>query len=399
LSTSVENELSDRYAGGEVEIRPVTVREIHDFARRAVADRERIGVVPVSLARARAWQSNPYAKAEDVALLVAWQEEQCVGYFGLLPGRLRIGDRVETVHWSSTFYVAEEFRHTCASIRLLQEAVGLQRHLFVTGFSPKVGEFYEAFGFKPLGPLSYWALELPQCNPLGVRFRSLRSRRRKNGRTDSPWLDRLVLGSDWVFKKLAYALLRRRSARVLRRWETRRAGRIPDRPAIQSPDVNGRARFVRDADAINWMLTDHWYTTRVEERTEGYYFDDWCRVHEYRAVEIHRKTGGSPCGWAVLRLHATRRHRSLMVCDYDLSDPDVYGCLAALAVREGGRMLADSIVLPDACADAASAWPLLRRLIRRKHRAYYWYPQGNGAERAAISRDVQLSLADGDMAF
>ena len=59
----------------------------------------------------RARTGNPDASPDDVGLLLAYQEGRCVGTLGLVPGRISLGDRVETVDWLSAWYVPPEFRN------------------------------------------------------------------------------------------------------------------------------------------------------------------------------------------------------------------------------------------------------------------------------------------------
>jgi hypothetical protein len=377
----------------KLEIQPITVAEIDDFALRTAAERERIGNVPVSRWRARAWQANPCATADDVVLLVAWFGGRCIGYFGLMPGRLQVHGEIETVNWSSTFYVEEEYNHTCAAIVMLQEATRLGRHLFLTGFSPPVGQLYQATGFRPLGPLSYLAFELHRTNPVGAQLRSLRTKQKKKGVADTQGLDRLVFGADWAFKHATYPLLRFGPRRALCQIETRPLDHIPD-----MAEPSGGVRFVRDADVVNWMLAEPWYTTDHDKATAGHYFDDYYPVHEYHALEIRGRGEQTPRGWVVLRLHGSRRHLGLTVCDYHLPGEDL-GCLAALAIRHGAAALADSVILPKACGDTIAEWRVPRRMVRPQRREYYWKPRQDGSDAEEISKAIELALVDGDMVF
>jgi len=383
----------------KLNITAVTAKEVLDFAHQAVADRERIGAVPISLWRARAWACNPCAAQDDVVLLVAWTGGRCAGFLGLMPGRMQVLERTETVYWASAFHVPEQFRHTCAAIVLVQEAMRLGKHIFNTGYSPKVGELYEAMGFRPLGPLRYLSLDVRTLNPLARKLRSLRSKRRRNGQPHTGGLDRLVAGTDWLYKKAVFPLARRRVSKWLSPVEARRVGHISDRWERTEPSAGRQVCFVRGRDVVNWMLDSPWYTTSRDQATAGHYFSDWCPVHRYLAVEIHRKADEAPLGWAVLRLHGSTRHTNVTVCDYRLSTAGDHSCLVALAVRYGCQTMADTIELPEACAETIARSPLLRRLVCPRERSYCWYPRPDDECAGHIPHAIRLTLADGDTVF
>src|SRR4051794_36034421 len=84
----------------------VRVGDLEAFAEGEARSTQAGSVLAISRCRARAWAANPHATVDDVALIVARLEDgRCAGYLGLVPGRVRVHERVEPVSWLSTLYV------------------------------------------------------------------------------------------------------------------------------------------------------------------------------------------------------------------------------------------------------------------------------------------------------
>ena len=71
-------------------------------------------------------------RLRDVALLVAYADNECVGYQGLLAGLLCHKGAMDRVHWSTAFYVAPDYRGQGVAARLLGEVKNLNVDFPVT---------------------------------------------------------------------------------------------------------------------------------------------------------------------------------------------------------------------------------------------------------------------------
>ena len=64
--------------------------------------------VPITLHRAEAMAANPYGAPEDVSMIAAYLGDKCVGYFGVMPIMVKLGDVLEKISWFTTWTVAPE---------------------------------------------------------------------------------------------------------------------------------------------------------------------------------------------------------------------------------------------------------------------------------------------------
>ena len=76
-----------------IRIEHIKLKDLSDFARKALSHPDFHGVTPISLIRAQSQIKNPHAHPDDVALLVAFYKNRCVAYHGLLPGLLKASSR------------------------------------------------------------------------------------------------------------------------------------------------------------------------------------------------------------------------------------------------------------------------------------------------------------------
>ena len=84
---------------GKITIEKIKLAELYDFARKTIGNPTFKKAAPIPLIRALAQSKNPYGHPDDVVLLVAYCEDQCVGYQGLLPGLLKTGAQTSKVFW------------------------------------------------------------------------------------------------------------------------------------------------------------------------------------------------------------------------------------------------------------------------------------------------------------
>ena len=152
----------------------VRVGELPEFARRALQDRARHGILPITVRRADAQARNPAASPDDVALIVAYLEDRCIGYLGMFPVRFEEDGRTRKVLSLSTYYVGPEHRGTGAGALLLLHAVSMGNDLFVAGFSEVAGRLYQGTGFRPVGPVPLVNLRLDAALVLPLLLGRLR---------------------------------------------------------------------------------------------------------------------------------------------------------------------------------------------------------------------------------
>lgn len=382
-----------------INIECIKAKDVYEFTCTAIDSREPDEVVPASRWRSLAWMKNPFADEDDVNLIVAYIDGRCVGYLGIMPGRMRTGDKLEKIYWLSTFYVSEELRHTAVGALLVMRALTLHKDIVVTNFSDEAARVFMALRFKSLGPLRYMSADFKRVNILGMPVRAIRRLARKVAARPIRTLDRSVHAADWVFKKLVYAPLGAQITPILVEILMKRVEQINDRSFERHQQAIDSASFVRGTDVINWMLRDRWVTNDPSQGTEGYFFRDCYPFFQFVALEIYRKEDESYRGFVVLRVDEKFGKRTVTIFDYYLHDPSDQRYLLPLAVEQAKTVLADEINVPQKCRDAIQQSCLMRWCFHQAEQAYFCYPNGPKSPLNGAPEQLKLDLSDGDTAF
>ena len=91
----------------EIRIDYIKVGDLPEFAEGIISKSTPGQFVPITLQRAIAHAKNPYADDDDVGLLVAVDEdEEVVGYFGIMPMLLRVNEDTFKTHWFTTWSIS-----------------------------------------------------------------------------------------------------------------------------------------------------------------------------------------------------------------------------------------------------------------------------------------------------
>src|ERR1700733_1651304 len=96
-------------------IKKIPLKDLVDFANQVDEQTPLDGVLPITRQRARSQSQNPFASPDDVALLVAYRNDTCVGYLGVVPGAIQVSPAgvnggCRKVFWLSTWYVSPKAR-------------------------------------------------------------------------------------------------------------------------------------------------------------------------------------------------------------------------------------------------------------------------------------------------
>ena len=134
-------------ADHKVTVRRIKLGDLADFARSIIDNPAYARVAPISLLRAESQSKNPMGTPDDIALVAAYHEQDCVGYMGLMPGRLSIRGRVSPITWMTTFFMDAGHRGKGYGKRLLAEIQELGVDLVATGITRNVEGLYRSVGF------------------------------------------------------------------------------------------------------------------------------------------------------------------------------------------------------------------------------------------------------------
>ena len=377
-----------------IKIRNVLIKEIYEFACQALDTLESDSVAPLSIHRALAWTKNPCAEPDDIALLVAYVDDQCAGYLGLVPMELRADGKIEKTYWTSTFYVAPKYRTCGVGVLLVIRMLSLPVNLAATCVSEQAQALYNKLGFNNIEPLTYYALDLQQANlPLRLLRKTVRY---FNNKAATAMEKTGGLGLSPV-RALLYKRLLSNWRKRCKKHSFKEIKGIPDSRFEVEQDDNSPVRFFRGANMVNWMLEHHWVTTRKNQATANYYFDDYRESFYYRMFEV-MDAQESSLGFAVLWLTRREGCNNVQVLDYHFHNAADKNILYGLTIETALAFKADRISLPEDCASEIIASTLARHLFKKVSRAYHVRFTDDSLADNAQDR-LKLHFCDGDAPF
>ena len=373
-------------------IKKIPLKDLVDFANQVDKQTPPNGVLPISRQRALSQSQNPFASPDDVALLVAYDNDTCVGYLGVVPGAAWVNGACQKVFWLSTWFVSPKARDSGVAMQLLFTACQLKGDIMVTGVSESARRVYVALHFREFGPLrfsNYWIIR--------------------------PGRDRLLSrlnGSLKGFDRLVVRFIKRRFLRqslapmksVLANLECQKVSRIQPPEEFSRAMHNQPRTFIRDSRAINWMLEHPWLSETSTESAQSeprYEFSVFRPVFHYTALEITDRATGKYLGYVVT---STSREKpesplALNLLDWALLpevDPRV---IQALILREAVACEADRITLPSSTAQELPK-PLSQfGQVQEISSLYFARLQNREGDLSQVLNNPHLHYTDGDRAF
>lgn len=322
--------------------------------------------------------------------------EQCLGYIGIMPGMLAIGDERKKMYWYSTWYVHPDQRHTATGAMLMMATLSLGYDLVATDLAPETLPLYSRLPFKRMAPLPYFHLGLNRLDPLGAPWLVLRVLLKRRGTHLRP-VDAVFSGCRRVSKTIVYATLRPVLRGATEGVEFRELPHWPvDEPADRRND-NARIRFHRGDDVIRWMLDNPWVTDRGEDATPGYFFSDHRELFRYSVVEVRRRDGEC-AGHVVLSVSRDRGRTTVKLLDHRVNSLDGGRLLVAVGLRLAMDHQADDLYLPATCSVYLTSSRMLRAAFRREYRPYFYHSRQHDGWPASVADRVELDFCDGDCA-
>jgi len=352
----------------QIKIEHIRLKALYQFARGILVHPGFEKVAPVTLFRALAQEKNPYAHPDDVVLLVAYEGNQCIGYHGILPGRLQKHGHFFNVHWATTFFVAPEYRGKGVGKQLLNEIQKLHLDVVVTGMTQDAQMAYQRMNFKPLGHVTYNCLRVEKM--------------------------------EW-FKKVFYRILLNRLSTGKNDIECREVDQLTTDLLPQATSAVKYSKFYRGIEAINWMIHYPWVRSSrdLENKINHYHFSQHRDLFKYIALEIYSRSHALFKGYLVLSVSRYKGITVLKILDFYFQHPNDQQIAGFIALKYASRFLADRIDIPSSLSNFFQRQPLLRPLIKKQKRLYLFYPQNTKSPLAESADNMMLNYCDGDVTF
>jgi len=391
----------------DIRIEHIKVKELPEFANRVIQKSPPGQFVPISMQRAIAHANNPYADDEDIGLLVAVDGDgDVVGYFGIMPMLLRVGEVLYKTHWFTTWSVSSKVRGKGVGTQLMEEALTLNKDYLIVG-SVYARRVCAKFGFWEREPMGYYWIDMSGMGNLNPLVWLLRLTRKLThllkidkdvqiSNALTRWIDHAFSP---VTKKIFYRLLSDKFAGTLQQFHYQEVSQIrPDFPQqMNRPAVE----LHRGGEAVNWMLAYPWILETGNSPTENmnYYFSDTRPLYRLIALELTDPVDGSYLGFVVFSVSQKENGSAVKTLDFKLADASQYPYILALAVHYGKLYASDTIEIPDEIALPLKTNLIGRLLLQAKKRIYQCHPKSADSPLATAWHEISLHLYDGDMAF
>lgn len=391
-------------ADNELRIEPIRAKDLVIFAEKIIAEAVPGQFIPITMQRAVAHTRNPFIAPDDVCLLVAFYEQICVGFFGIMPIMLKNREKSEKIYWFTTWRVSPELRGKSLGSLLMQEALKLNQDYMIVGSRP-ARKVCRRFGFWEREPLVYYELDLSgmqRLNPARWASRILRKllhplniKVNINNKITRFVGDLLKpIGKSFFMKQLW-----RNQEKLLKEVFINEVERIqPETPAqlANLPDTH----LLRDSSIINWMLEYPWVVESGNSPSEqmDYYFSDARPLFRNLVFEI-RSMNGNYIGYLLLMISEAYGIRELKILDYLFGDRAYEKYILPIAAKYASQFRVDNIIMPaEAIQKNQNDW-LMNAILHEKHRIYQCYPKDPNSFLAKNWKDIHFRYCDGDMGF
>lgn len=360
--------------------------------------------IPITKQRAAAQTYNPYAKPDDVALLLAKEGQRYVGYFGLIPVMLQQAGKLDKVHWLTTWAVAPDYLRKGLGSQLMEAAIALDVDLVIVGSKP-ARRVSGKYGFHEVEPLDYVQLDLGlagRYNPISLLLRLLRKTfSLLKLRLNIENIDRAFARFfDFIFAPLLRPLLLRQlAAKAGGAANAVRVQRVKQIEPISPQELEGTG-FYRSIDVVNWMLSHPWVLPPGFSESErlDYGFTDTRPGFAISGWQVF-SSAGENLGFICFQASRIRGRQVVKVLDYLFAPGAPTGLLPALALQQAQRVHADVIEGPAELAAPLHGSRLRVLLGRRKRRTLQVHPRAVDSPLGRAWGSLQQTYVDGDMAF
>lgn len=253
-------------------------------------------------------RANPAARGDDLAMLLALDDETVVGRLGFHAGAATIAGKQHRIHWMDGYFLDESYRSSgVGGLIMLQASARCKSILACGGPSENAQKLYKAAGLKELGPLRRWVYFTSGIAPARKIFgESVRTR------LVAPLAGGLLRG---------YYLTRRRGARSRLTYQSvERFTSELDAIHANPP----QSYFPRDAATLNWALAHRrlkGFEIRRDQQIVGYVL-----LKRNRIDFTQHGLGHLTAGWMVDYYLAdatdtSKQDLALFVIDYFRSTP------------------------------------------------------------------------------
>jgi len=386
----------------EVRIEKVNVKDLYKFACRILKRSKDKSIIPITKHRALAHTKNPYADENDIGLLVASLGKKCIGYMGIMPGLLKIGNRFSKVYFPSTLYVSPEYRRYGIGKDLVLNSLALNYDLVFTGVSESADRLYRKLHLYESALLDYYVIDLNTMNIFLFATLFLKKILVKIG-FNSKVSDKIIRISRVFFspiKKLLFRILLTDQKKHINDICYKEVNKIHEEDMRGRYDASSK-EFYRSASVINWMLQFKWVGERDKEEFANlnYHFSYVRDFFKFIALKVFSSNKKDYKGFLVLSIASDSPNTVLKLLDFHFSNCADYKYIYLLVLKYVRIYQADCIELPDSLNTYIKYHILTKFLIKKKKRSYFFHPKNRKSPLATLKNKIKLNYCDGDTPF
>lgn len=386
-------------SAAKLRIDTILAKDLYTFYCSFMENAAAQQICPISKARAMSQSNNPCADPEDVGLLVAYLDDQCVGYQGVLPGRLRTEEGLAKVYWCTASYVVPEARKRMVGVQLIRKLISLRKDLIVTYFNRVFADVYKGLHFQEIEGLDYVTVRPDRLDFVAYPFTRF-YRLQKRFPALKKFAEGIIAASHRSFypviRRFYYTGLARRAEEALKGvgWSETPDARVPTGEAFNGGELRS---FERTTEVINWTIACPWIQSGGARSNPPYYFGESYKMFRYYVLTLS-DANGAASGFVVMSVATETGETKLKVLDFRCGRED-YGKLFWLVCKYAARFKADEIELPVEMAEYADKMPFRSVVMKRENRRYLCYPSAKDSPLAKALPSLKLDLADGDCPF
>jgi GNAT superfamily N-acetyltransferase len=258
----------------------ITIKELPDYLKTPAFQKGT--VIPISRKRAMSHAKNPRAMPEDVALILIKENDQLLGYIGLLPDIIFLQNQATHFAWMSCIWVNPEARGKGVASQLLREAFSKWNgYLLATEFTASAKRLYDKLNlFDDLaivhGVRAYLRLNLavllPKKNPSLAKIRFL--------------LKIIDAGFNFL-NEMRLFFYKKKSSTI----QVEQINEIDQESWKWIERFQKKELFRRTQNDLNWILKNPWLSNDLEAKEDAsrYHFSIYSKHFAFSPLKIYLK--------------------------------------------------------------------------------------------------------------
>lgn len=234
--------------------------------------------VPITHLRALSQNHNPRAADDDVALIIAYQDNKLLSYIGLLPDVVFYNNKEQKVWWNSCWW-ANEKEGQNGAMQLFYQACKLTNgQFFFPELTPHTRNILKQL--KIFQTVDKEGL----CGYLKLNFADVLPSRKSIFKQMRVLLDLTDQTINFVCKPVICMWEKRLRSKCL---EYRIINQIDDETKVFIGENNQGELFRRNQTELNWILNYPWVTEEVTEVKQKYAFSFFVNGFKVLLVKIY----------------------------------------------------------------------------------------------------------------